>query len=161
MNNEFIQPFVNGTKRVLKKMASIEVTGNEDSYEEKSEICSKGVASIISYSGKVNGRFMIDMDKDTAVSITKRISGVKYESAKEHMVLSTISELNNIIAGDGLTDINNKFQMGLRLVPPVVFTGDEAMICLDKIPSESVTLNTEYGDIRINIAFERSPEVSG
>ncbi|MGE5472809.1 MAG: chemotaxis protein CheX [Ignavibacteriales bacterium] len=161
MNKEFIQPFVDGVKRVLKKMANIEATANEESYEEKNEIQTKGITSIISYSGKVGGRFLIDMSQETAISIVRRISGTSYDSAKEQMVLSTISELNNIIAGDGLTEINNKFLMGLRLVPPVVFAGDEAMVCLDKIPSESVNLKTEYGDIKINIAFERSPEVSG
>jgi len=161
MNKEFIQPFVNGVRNVLKKIASVDVKTNEESFEENSEIKSKGVTSIISYSGKINGRFLIDMNSETAISLTRRITGRTYDTAKEPMVLSTVSELNNIIAGDGLTDINNKFSMGLRLVPPIVFTGDNALICLDKIPSESVNINTEYGDIRINIAFERSPEVSG
>lgn len=161
MNKEFIQPFVDGMKNVLKKMANIEAAANEESYEEKNEIQSKGVTSVISYSGKINGRLMIDMEQSTAVSLTRRVTGTSYETAKEQMVLSTISELNNIVAGDGLTNINNKFSLGLRLVPPFVFTGNKTLICLDKIPSESLNFSTEYGEIRLNIAFERSPEVSG
>jgi len=161
MDKEFIQPFVNGIRNVLKKIASVDVKTNEESFEENSEIKSKGVTSIISYSGKISGRFLIDMEANTAISLTRRITGKIFNTAKEPMVLSTVSELNNIIAGDGLTDINNKFSMGLKLVPPIVFTGENALICLDKIPSESVNIGTEYGEIRINIAVERSPEVSG
>ncbi|MGE5328952.1 MAG: chemotaxis protein CheX [Deltaproteobacteria bacterium] len=161
MNKDFIDPFVKGIKEVLKKIGNIQVTSNGETYEEKNEIQSKGVTSIISYSGKTNGRFLIDMDPDTAISLTRKINGGRYDTVKEQMVLSTISELNNIIAGDGLTDINNKFSMRLRLGPPVVFAADEALVCLDKIPSESVNISTDCGDIRINIAFERSPEVSG
>ena len=161
MNKEFIQPFVNGVRNVLKKMANIEVTANEEAYEEKNEIQSKGVTSIISFSGKTKGRFLIDMEPSTAIYLASKINAGSFDTEKDQLVLSTISELNNIIAGDGLTDINNKFLMRLRLVPPVVFAGDEALVCLDKIPSESVNINTECGKIRINIAFERSPEVSG
>ena len=161
MNKEFILPFVNGVRDVLKKIANIDVTTNEQSYEENNEIKSKGVTSIIAYSGKISGRLLIDMETETAILLTRRITGKSHDSAKEYMVLSTVSELNNIIAGDGLTTINNKFPMGLKLVPPIVFTGDEALICLDKIPSESVDFSTEYGDIKINIAFEGGPEVSG
>lgn len=147
--------------RILKKMAGISPLVDTNYKAESNEIFSRGITSIINFSGKANGRIMIDMPINTALSITKKITGNHCTDAKNEMVMSTVSELNNIVAGDVLTVINNKYSSKLRLIPPIVFTGEETMICLDKIDSESFDCSTDFGNIRANVALEGSDKRNG
>lgn len=156
MNLEFYKPFVNSTKTILAQMANIKVLMNEDFYPEANQIVSNGVSSVITYIGKVKGRLVLDMEPQTAIIIARNITGRHFNTTKDMTVLAAISELNNIIAGDGITYLNNKYFLELKLVPPIVFTGKSSVICLPQIPSISTDGITEYGKLKINVAFERS-----
>ena len=156
MDMELCSPFLDSLKSILMKMASVEAVTSKQFYAEDREISSKGVSSIISFNGKLKGRLLLDMGQSTALSLVKSITAKSFDTAKELIVLAAISELNNIIAGDGITFLNDKYFMELRLVPPIVFVGSNALICLDKIPSLSAVCTTKYGDVKINIAFEGS-----
>ena len=78
-----------------------------------------------------------------------------FTSVKDNLVLATISEMNNIISGDGLTILNNSYNLGLRLAPPIVFTGKGTVICIPKIHPNSIDfMSPKYGKLKLNIAFE-------
>ena len=64
------------------------------------------------------------------------------------MVLSLVSEVNNIISGNAITGINNEFLMDLRLAPPVVFAGRDLVISIPRLRSFSSWGETEFGRIR-------------
>lgn len=156
MSVQLSNPFIDSTREILKKMADIDVnvTGALSSGDES--IMSYGVSSIISCTGKIKGRLLLDMEQSLAVAIAQNITGYAYTSAKEYMVLASVSELNNIIAGNAITQINNQYSLGLRLAPPVVLTGRDVRISIPKISSASLDCVTKYGKLKINVAFERS-----
>lgn len=156
MSAHLYVPFVNSTKDMLKQMADIDIAVSGTFQDEEDSIASYGVSSIISFAGKVKGRFLLDMEPGVALTIAQNITGVYYNSPKDNMVLASISELNNTIAGDGITNLNNTYSLSLRLAPPVVFTGKDTVISIPKIPSASLHCTTRYGKLRINVAFERS-----
>lgn len=89
-----------------------------------------------------------------ALAIAKSITGTDYDSVKEYLVLASIQELNNIIAGDGITKLNNQYTLGLRLAPPIVFTGKDTVISIPKIEPASIDCVTTYGKLKVNLAFE-------
>lgn len=155
MNTQLQNPFIDSLKEVLKNMADIDAVVDGASYIEKEEIASYGISSVISYAGKVKGRLLLDMEPSLAMTIAQNISGIYYPSVKDYMVLATISELNNIIAGDGITRLNNQFPLVLRLAPPIVFAGKDTIISIPKIQSTSVEFTTNYGRLKLNAAFER------
>lgn len=154
MDMDLYSPFFNSAKTILKQMGRLEVTSNKPFYQESNEILSKGVSSIITCAGKLKGRILLDMEEDTAFDIIKSITGKSFQSVKEAGFLSAVSELNNIVAGDGITYLNNNYSLGLRLLPPAVMVGEELLICLDNVHSESIKCITKFGELRINVAFE-------
>lgn len=156
MDKQLYLPFIESVKSILMQMTNIELEPDGECIAEDDEVVSYGVSSIISYSGKLKGRLLLDMEKELALKIAENITGNIYTSTNEYMVLASISELNNIIAGDGITKLNNEYSYGLRLAPPIVFSGRDTVICIPKISSVSLNCKTPYGKMKVNAAFERS-----
>ena len=161
MGVQLYDPFINSVKQIFKQMANMEVSLKGAFGSESDEIVSYGVTSIINYTGKVKGRFLLDMEPGVALAAAQNVTGMGYESVKDIMVLATISEMNNIIAGGAISTLNNLYSLGLWLAPPFVFTGKDAVICIPKVSSASVDCTTLYGKLKVNVAFERSEQING
>ncbi|MCX7841946.1 MAG: chemotaxis protein CheX [Clostridia bacterium] len=155
MQAQLYDPFKKSIAGVLRQMSGIELRTTEVFHPETEDIESYGVSSIISFSGKIKGRLLLDIEQSLALEIAKNIVGQEFSSEKEYMVLAAISELNNIVAGDAITALNNMHSLSLRLAPPVVFAGKGAAICIPKLNSYSMYCTSEYGKLRLNAAFER------
>jgi chemotaxis protein CheX len=81
--------------------------------------------------------------------------GEKVTNIKKHLFLSGISEMNNIIAGDANTFLNNSYSLGLRLAPPVVFTGKNVVVATSQfIESSFIECNTNFGELKLSISFQ-------
>lgn len=154
MNDNITDTFSKHLIDIILDMAGILLKREGETYKDNEEISSFGVSSVVAYIGDIKGRVLIDMEGELAVEIAKRIMREEYRSPKENMVLSAISELNNIIAGNGVTELNDKLNLKLRLAPPIVFTGRDVTIAVPKLSSHSIMYNTEFGKIRLNVAFE-------
>ncbi len=154
MKMDYCRPFLDSLKKIIVEMANIKVKGRQAFYPEDKVLVSKGVTSIITFAGKVKGRLVLDMEQELAAAVAKNITGYTFDSIKDNQLLATIAEFNNIVAGDGVTSLNNKHSLGLNLIPPVAFSGKGAVICIDKMPSASVECKTQYGTLRLNVAFE-------
>ncbi|MGE5404009.1 MAG: chemotaxis protein CheX [Candidatus Saccharibacteria bacterium] len=155
MDTTLVQPFVFSTPEMIYEMAGFKIVPEGGIYEEKDEIPSRGVASIINYVGKIKGRFLLDMDYTVALKLASQIMGQNYSNTRDPMVLAVISEINNTIAGDAITKLNRERGLSLRLTPPIVFTGEKISMTISKIPSVSLNYKSEFGQIKVNIAFER------
>jgi CheY-like chemotaxis protein/CheY-specific phosphatase CheX len=149
--------FIESMKKIFKEMSGIDVVADSNIYEEDNEedIESLGVSSIISYNGRLQGRFLIDMQPKLAINVTKNITNCDYESAKDDMVLATIAELNNVIAGDVITYLNDESNLELKLAPPIVFTGKRTIISIPKTRAASIKCLTKFGKLNVNIAFDQ------
>ena len=154
MDNRYAQPFVNSVQNIVMQMADLEVEVKSDLYAENEDLVSLGVTSIINFIGNIKGRLLLDMEPALAMQIAKNINQEDFESVKDMLVMASISEMNNIIAGDANTTLNNEFELKLRLAPPIVFTGKNAIISIPRIPSVSIDCNTTAGRLKVNIAFE-------
>lgn len=154
MDPRLYSPFLDSAKNILKQMANIEIKERGNFYCEEDDVKSLGVSCIVSFSGKINGRLLLDLKPSLAVQVAKNLTGIDYPSPKDFMVLASISELNNTIAGDGITVLNNQHSLSLRLAPPIVFTGTDSLICTPKFPQVSLDFTTDFGDMKLNIAFD-------
>ena len=156
MSMQLSNPFIDSVKKILLEMAGIEVAVTGAIGSDNDAVASYGVTSMVSCAGKIKGRLMLDMEQSLAVAIAQNITGIYYTSAKEYMVLASVSEVNNIIAGDAITAINNRFGLGLRLAPPIVLSGKDVVVSIPRLSSSSLDCKTKYGKLKINVAFERS-----
>ncbi|AGX43029.1 chemotaxis protein CheX [Clostridium saccharobutylicum] len=154
MNTSFVTAFTDNIITTFIKMADIKLTSDGEAYKDNSDITSFGITSIISFAGKGKGRLLLDIETNLAMKIAKNIMGEDYDNPRDDMLLATIGELNNTITGAAITDINNSFSVSLRLSPPIVFTGKDVVIAIPKINSISRIYTTEYGNLKMNIAFE-------
>ncbi|HEY8499050.1 MAG TPA: chemotaxis protein CheX [Clostridia bacterium] len=155
---ELYKPFIRSICDTFALMANIKVYIEGAFSSETEEIVSYGVSSIINYTGRIKGRFLLDMQPSVALTLTQNILGEYYSNVRDEMVLATISEMNNVIAGNAVSALNNRYSLGLWLSPPYIFTGKNAVIMLPRIQSASVGCNTLYGKLKVNIAFERGTE---
>lgn len=154
MDNNYYQPFFKSSQDIIMQMTGIavELKGSHDS--AANEIASYGVASIVNFSGKMRGRFMIDLEPKLALKIAEGVLGEPYGDIKDRMVIAAISELNNIIAGDANTQLNNSYSLGLRLVPPVVYSGTNIVVVTPKLSSMTFLCTSEYGNLKLDIGFQ-------
>lgn len=151
MDKRLVEPYINSTKTMIKEMAGIDLEIGEP-FEEDGDIESLGVTSIINFAGKMRGRFIIDFFPELSDKIVFNMLDEMF-NRKEKDYVATISEVNNIITGDANTKINNSLSLGLRLAPPIVFTGNNIIISVTKINSYSAIGNSQYGKMKINIGF--------
>ncbi|HZJ57468.1 MAG TPA: chemotaxis protein CheX [Clostridia bacterium] len=154
MDERLYNPFCISTLDIIKEMSDIDISGMDSLKEEAHELTSMGISSIITFAGAKKGRLLIDMEPSLALSLAGTILGEEYDDIKDPMVLSLISEVNNIISGNAVTGLNDDFLMDLRLAPPVVFAGSDVVISIPKLRSFSSHGKTDFGMIRINIAWE-------
>lgn len=151
---ELYKPFMDSTLGIIHQMTGVEITGMDELKTEAQEIASMGVSSIINFAGKRRGRLFIDMEPSLALKLANTLLGEQYIDTRDYMVLATVSEINNIISGDAITFLNNQYSLSLRLTPPIVFSGRDALISIPKIESFSTWGTSDYGSLRINIAWE-------
>lgn len=155
MDSSLYIPFVQGSQNIIRQMAGVQVEFDEKADVGGQEISSLGVTSIVTFAGVRRGRLLIDMEPELALYMTNTIIGSEFDNAREYDVLTTISELNNIIAGDAITKLNNEFDLSLRLAPPIVLCGDQPIISVPKLTSVTINGRSDYGNIKINIAFAK------
>lgn len=154
MGMELYEPFIKEARAAIQSMANLKLDVVGAVTSENEEIVSMGVTSIITCTGKLKGRSMLDMEPALALALAQNIIGSAYTNVKEPMVLATVSELNNIISGGAISALNNAYGLNLWLAPPVVFAGRNCIICIPKLASASIDCVTLYGKLKINIAFE-------
>ncbi|NMA95905.1 MAG: hypothetical protein GX974_07685 [Clostridiales bacterium] len=155
MDSSLYNPFLSGSLNILNQMVGLEVKFDSEVSVGEKEIDSYGVTSIITFTGARSGRFLIDMEPVLALHIASSIIGVEFDNVKEYDVLMAISELNNIIAGDAITNLNDTYNWGLRLAPPIVLSGEEPIISVPKLTSVTIDGTTDIGKMKIDIAFVR------
>lgn len=154
MDIRLITPFINSTTSMIKEMTGIKVIDCSKPVAERSDLSSYGVASVITFAGKIKGRFVIDLEPALATRMISMLMGEENPALHDRIMLGCIAELNNIICGDANTVLNNQYSLGLRLAPPIVFTGTKAILATSKMESTTVNCRTAYGDFKLNIAFQ-------
>lgn len=147
-------PFINSTVNLIKAMTGIAVAAGATVSKKQTEFTSYGVASVITFAGQVKGRFVIDLEPELARAIIKSLIGEAEPELRDRLRLSCIAELNNIIAGDANTLLNNEYHLGLRLAPPIVCAGTNVVLATSQLESVAVDCQTAYGKIKLNIAFQ-------
>lgn len=154
-NQKLFTPFASSIQNTINGMSDIKFSPVSDFYSIQGDLLSLGAVVAVGFSGKMKGRLIIDFENTTAIKLAGKISGEEFTNIKDSMVIATLSEIGNVAAGDAVTAINNRFFYSLRVVPPVVFVGEDMVVGLHNMESYTMDFDSEYGKLRINVAFER------
>ncbi len=151
MRIEYINPFVEAAFNVLKEVLNVDIKRGELYLKSTSQPV-LGVATIIGLAGDVEGRVLLDMTKETALSIA---SEMNMETLKELDELSkaTITELANMITGQAITKLH---ELGFKfdLTPPSMLTGSNMVISDSGVEALIVPIELPYGKLEINVAIK-------
>ncbi len=152
MKMELIHPFINAADAVLaqglQSPTSIgSLTMEEEIYRRK------GVAALISLTGDVEGRVILDLDPETAVRVACKFAGVELPESDE-LVRETVCELANQVIGNAITALNDQ-GFHFRVHPPVLHTSDGTKSSEDT-EALVIAFETCSGTVFMNIALRHN-----
>jgi chemotaxis protein CheX len=150
MRMDLIQPFINAADAVLAETLQGptrigDVSMDEEAYRRK------GVASLITVKGDIEGRIIFDIDAPTAAKVASYLSGVPVP-ASEEVARETVCELANMVIGSAISALNDQ-GFHFKVSPPVVH-----MDALGEKSSEDqealvMCFDTDSGNVFMNIAM--------
>lgn len=128
MDEQLLRSFMISTSSVFGQMAGIEIGSWETGPPCVIGTILHGYSTLTRFTGEINGSFLLDMEKTVAEELTKTVFSLETDQVNETMLTAALLEINNMIGGDAITDLNNALRMKLRLVPPVVITDRDVIL---------------------------------
>jgi chemotaxis protein CheX len=152
MNVEYINPFIEASKNVLKGAANIDVTLGKI-YMKTSPYLSDCVAIIVGVTGKIRGHVTFSISTELACKIAScMMMGVPVNELDE-LSKSALAELGNMIMGNTATIFYGK-GMKIDITPPTILTGDNMQFSTNKTTTVTVPIILSIGGIiEIDVSF--------
>lgn len=150
MRMELIQPFINAADSVLAETLHSsthigDVTMDEQAYRRK------GVASLVTIKGDIEGRIIFDIDASTAAKVASILAGAAMPESDE-VARETVCELANMVIGSAVTALNDQgFQF--KVNPPVVHLDELGEKNSEDQESLVMCFDTGIGSVFMNIAM--------
>jgi chemotaxis protein CheX len=150
MKMELIQPFINAADAVLSQglQGSTKVghlAMDEAGYRRK------GVAGVVSLSGDIEGRIIVDLEPQTAVRVASHYAGAELPESDE-LVKETIFELANQVVGNAVSALNDQ-GFHFRVHPPVLVTAEEGDKTSEDTEALMICFETSLGNVFMNVAL--------
>lgn len=150
MRVEYINPFVEAAFSIMSQVLQTEIQ-RKDLYLKRTSQPVMGVAAIVGLAGDVEGRVLIDMNDDTAISIASVMNGEQLNEIDD-LVKATITELANMITATAVTKLH---ELGFKfdLTPPSILTGQNMRVTDMNVEALIVPLSMPQGLVEINVAI--------
>lgn len=150
MKMELIQPFINAADAVLAETLRCptrigDVTMDEQTYRKK------GIASLVTIRGDIEGRIIFDMDPPTAAKVASHLAGTPMEESEE-IARETVCELANMVIGSAISALNDQgFQF--KIQPPVPHNSELGEGNTEEQEALVMCFDTDNGHVFMNIAM--------
>ena len=151
MRLDYINPIVDSALAVLSEFIGAPVErGSMQLHCDASP--SREVITIIGMAGEVEGRIMLEMDKDAAIGMAGIMNKEQFTDLTP-FALDTLMELTNVMIARAVSTLNDQGFV-FRLTPPLIFTGSNLSI-FNSLYLETlfVPLRTKVGDMNLNVAL--------
>ena len=150
MKMELIQPFINAADAILAETLQCptrigDVTMDEQTYRKK------GVASLVTIKGDIEGRIIFDMDSPTAARVASHLAGSPIEESDE-IARETVCELANMVIGSAVTALNDQ-GFRFKIFPPEIHSASEGEKSTEEQEALVMCFDTDNGNVFMNIAM--------
>jgi chemotaxis protein CheX len=150
MRMELIQPFINAADAVLAETLQTttrigDVTMDEEAYRRK------GVASLVTIKGDIEGRIIFDIDTQTATKVARYLTGSPVPESEE-VANETACELANMVIGSAITTLNDQ-GFRFKVYPPVVHMEPLGEKSSEDQEALVMCFDTNSGHVFMNIAL--------
>ncbi len=148
----FCDYFDNAFQKIVSEVTDVQFIQDENETVQNC-IGGKKLSSIVRVVGLYKGRIHIEMHVDLARRLYEYSNG---EPPQDEMDLCFyLAEFTNVVAGNGITALNNIYKSNnLRLMPPAIFADENLEIIIPQFLSAKKTYSTKYGAVLIEIGFE-------
>lgn len=150
----YIGAYTEATLNIFNRLTKTVPEITNISFENK-EKTSAGISIVLGIIGKYSGRLIMDISLETAEKFSECLLRRKAKNNEE--VLNVVSEVANMLAGNGCSIINKKNKVfGLRVAPPTTIHGESINISKAELECNfSADIKSEFGDISLNLGFRR------
>jgi DNA-binding NarL/FixJ family response regulator len=140
----------------LNRMTKTLLTYNKE-YTCKDEYESGGMTTIVGIIGQFSGRMLLDLSMETATRLAAAM--LKREPKSMDETIAAIGELANIVSGNACSILNRKSKaLGLRVAPPSTLHGESVLISAPNFTTTTAIAETAYGELLLNVGFQRGEE---
>ena len=153
MKMELIQPFINAADAVLAETLQCP-TRVGDLTMEQEVYRRKGVASLVTIKGDIEGRIIFDIDPPTAAKVASYLAGSSIPESPD-MAKETVCELANMVIGSAVTSLNDQ-GFRFKISPPTVHEGEEGEKSSEDQEALVMCFETDNGHVFMNIAMRHS-----
>lgn len=152
MNVEYINPFLEATKKVFITAANIEVKISKP-FLKVPPIPSDAVAIVVGLTGELRGQVIISINIDVAMKIaSSMMMGMPVDSFDD-MAKSAISELANMILGNTATFFYQK-GIAIDITPPTILQGANMLISTAKTKTLCIPIDLSIGGhLEMNVSL--------
>ncbi len=151
MRLDYINPIVESAVNVLSEFTGSRAErGSMELHGDGSP--KKDVAAVIGMAGEVEGRIILEMSRDTALSVASALNGEKFSELTSY-ALDTVMELTNVMVARAVSTLNDR-GFTFRLTPPLIFTGQN--LCFSSglnIETLVIPLRANVGEMVLNVAL--------
>lgn len=146
----FIEAFI----KVSQELFGIEVKTTGYEKLESNFFKVSGGAVVVGFKGLYTGRVLISLSKELLEELATNVIG---EINDEMELLYALNEFGNMVSGNAVTFVNNKYKgANIRLSPPSSFLGDEMVFSNFKLSNYNVNFAVSGKDnvfIKMNVAI--------
>jgi chemotaxis protein CheX len=159
MRMELIQPFINAADAVFSESLQAptkinDLTMDQELYRRK------GVAAVVEIKGDIEGRVIMDLSPEVALSVASKLAGTELVSS-DSLVRETVCELANMLIGNSVTLLNDQ-GFHFKVFPPEIHLNDVGMGGSADSEALVICVETACGKIYLNIGVHylqrRRPE---
>ncbi len=149
-----VNPFVEATCHVLKKMAGIEVTSREVLLKKDYRLFGE-VSALIGISGEaIEGAVGITFHESLAKKVVQHMIGEQVEEMNQHLVNDVLGELINVVCGRATSQLTREKDLEFSLSVPSIITGVGHQIThLSDVPCLAIVFETEDKPFAVQVAI--------
>lgn len=158
MDVKFINPFLQGTVEVLKKMAFVEPRPGK-MYLKNTALAHGDVSGIIGITGDMIGSLAISFGERCICHLVGSMLGESYAEANQE-VFDGVGEITNMISGVARTYLEKEGMHVYAAIPSVVYGKNHTINHILKSPSIVIPFVTDQGAFVVDVCIKRTGEES-
>jgi len=152
MDVRYINPFLEGTLEVLKKLTGVEPVAGRPYTKVDNTACGD-VSGIIGIMGNAIGSLAISFKESCILAITSQVLGESYEDICRD-VFDTVGELTNMISGVARNKMEKEGLKAYAAIPTVIYGKNHVIMHILKSPSIVIPFDTPYGQFFVDVCIK-------
>jgi chemotaxis protein CheX len=153
MKIEYIDPFINATRKLMEVMVGIKNFKKKEVYVDQQMGAAFDVSAIIGVTGDCTGSIVLSFTNSVASEMLSKILGEPVSEFNDD-VCDAVCEMVNIIAGNASAELTeNGVGRMERSLPNVIYGKDHTIKRPQQAPSINVVFETELGDFAMQVSL--------